>query len=84
MKKNYVLTLLLTLFISGLSFGQVFITELADPNNNLNARYVELYNAGESSVDLSTWRLDKYTNTCLLYTSPSPRDRQKSRMPSSA
>ena len=24
------------------------------------------------------------TKTCLLYTSPSPRDRQKSRMPSSA
>ena len=24
------------------------------------------------------------TTTCLLYTSPSPRDRQKSRMPSSA
>ena len=30
---------------------------------------------------------DKYIvdeSTCLLYTSPSPRDRQKSRMPSSA
>ena len=25
-----------------------------------------------------------YLFTCLLYTSPSPRDRQKSRMPSSA
>ena len=25
-----------------------------------------------------------YVTTCLLYTSPSPRDRQKSRMPSSA
>ena len=25
-----------------------------------------------------------YSNICLLYTSPSPRDRQKSRMPSSA
>ena len=25
-----------------------------------------------------------YTYPCLLYTSPSPRDRQKSRMPSSA
>ena len=25
-----------------------------------------------------------YTEVCLLYTSPSPRDRQKSRMPSSA
>ena len=27
---------------------------------------------------------DLLLNTCLLYTSPSPRDRQKSRMPSSA
>ena len=26
----------------------------------------------------------KPNNICLLYTSPSPRDRQKSRMPSSA
>ena len=26
----------------------------------------------------------EYLCTCLLYTSPSPRDRQKSRMPSSA
>ena len=28
--------------------------------------------------------LNVYVNGCLLYTSPSPRDRQKSRMPSSA
>ena len=28
--------------------------------------------------------LDNLTYICLLYTSPSPRDRQKSRMPSSA
>ena len=28
--------------------------------------------------------LNENTNICLLYTSPSPRDRQKSRMPSSA
>ena len=28
--------------------------------------------------------LKDQNNTCLLYTSPSPRDRQKSRMPSSA
>ena len=27
---------------------------------------------------------DNFDYTCLLYTSPSPRDRQKSRMPSSA
>ena len=29
-------------------------------------------------------RLTTLVNFCLLYTSPSPRDRQKSRMPSSA
>ena len=28
--------------------------------------------------------LDERVPSCLLYTSPSPRDRQKSRMPSSA
>ena len=33
----------------------------------------------EISIDVQT-----KINTCLLYTSPSPRDRQKSRMPSSA
>ena len=30
------------------------------------------------------FELDGTIITCLLYTSPSPRDRQKSRMPSSA
>ena len=29
------------------------------------------------------WSFEQY-KTCLLYTSPSPRDRQKARMPSSA
>ena len=29
-------------------------------------------------------KLEEYFSDCLLYTSPSPRDRQKSRMPSSA
>ena len=32
---------------------------------------------------MTTALLDRLTH-CLLYTSPSPRDRQKSRMPSSA
>ena len=30
------------------------------------------------------WMLPGLSGICLLYTSPSPRDRQKSRMPSSA
>ena len=30
------------------------------------------------------FRIRRQLNSCLLYTSPSPRDRQRSRMPSSA
>ena len=40
--------------------------------------------AGFHGVDARAWLLTIVRNTCLLYTSPSPRDRQKSRMPSSA
>ena len=42
----------------------------------------------ESSINILNNRLAKLNNiifnSCLLYTSPSPRDRQKCRMPSSA
>ena len=34
--------------------------------------------------DIRRDHLIEYLHICLLYTSPSPRDRQKSRMPSSA
>ena len=33
---------------------------------------------------IANYMLDKHTNSCLLYTSPSPRDATLSRMPSSA
>jgi hypothetical protein len=62
MKKNYFLTLLLTLFISGFSFGQVIITELADPNGATAARFVEIYNVSDSDVDLTGWELRRWTN----------------------
>ena len=62
MKKNYIFTLILTLCFSALSFGQVIITELADPNGATGARYVEIYNAGDASVDLANWSLKRYTN----------------------
>ena len=41
----------------------------------------------KEEIELSSKDQDralKITNTCLLYTSPSPRDRTRSRMPSSA
>ena len=39
---------------------------------------------GSTDLAKSGFILDTVVSTCLLYTSPSPRDRQKSRMPSSA
>ena len=35
-------------------------------------------------MNASGWQHEELLSGCLLYTSPSPRDRQKSRMPSSA
>ena len=37
-----------------------------------------------SSIPEESDKIRRFVNICLLYTSPSPRDRQKSRMPSSA
>jgi len=47
------------------------------------ARRIYLIGANPVAARLSGISVAKYV-TCLLYTSPSPRDRQKSRMPSSA
>ena len=42
------------------------------------------YEPSADSEEDEVHPLPNTPNTCLLYTSPSPRDRQKSRMPSSA
>lgn len=64
MRKNYFFTLLFTLCLSTLSFGQVIITELADPNGSGQDanRYVEIYNVSGSPVDLTGWELQRWTN----------------------
>ena len=41
--------------------------------------HTEMYRGNEYAIDFVP-----KVKVCLLYTSPSPRDRQKSRMPSSA
>ena len=58
-------------------------TDIQSINNEI---VVRVNNDGESYMNDPTIGT-AYTGksvTCLLYTSPSPRDRQKSRMPSSA
>ena len=54
--------------------------------NNSSKKYIDdVYNYG-CYVMITDWNQleDGLLGICLLYTSPSPRDRQKSRMPSSA
>ena len=44
-----------------------------------------LVHTERAAIDSRTWgKGEELFGDCLLYTSPSPRDRQKSRMPSSA
>lgn len=40
----------------------IFISELADPENNSGARFVELYNASSEPLDLNLWTIRRYTN----------------------
>ena len=43
----------------------IFISELADPDNNAKARFVELYNSADDPLDLNLWTLRRYTNDNL-------------------
>ena len=63
--------------------GRVFTTTLTDGTwLDLGGQWL---GAGQERLAhyLSRYRLETY-KTCLLYTSPSPRDRTRSRMPPSA
>ena len=65
--------------------------ENAHPHLDSSERIAVVHNGIIENADILKQRLidqgvvfESETDTCLLYTSPSPRDRQKSRMPSSA
>lgn len=40
----------------------LFLSELADPENNTGARFVEIYNAAKEPLSLKGWKLVRYTN----------------------
>ena len=82
-----VLTLLLLLWWDGQSWtyrGGVTVERRARRQQK-RARWLtaELLTLGSAFIKLGQL-LSARPDICLLYTSPSPRDRQKSRMPSSA
>ena len=52
--------------------------------NDLEEQAMDTVSKGWSKDQWISGVLERAIGICLLYTSPSPRDRQKSRMPSSA
>ena len=42
--------------------SKIFISELADPDNNAGARFVELFNSDSEPLSLKGWTLRRYTN----------------------
>ena len=53
-------------------------------DNLVPSAYMESLAEKQSRGELTYEQVYEDATACLLYTSPSPRDRQKSRMPSSA
>lgn len=47
---------------SQMTSDRIFFSELADPNNNTGARFVELYNASSQPLDFDGWTIRRYTN----------------------
>lgn len=45
-----------------MSTDSILITEIADPDNLPQARFLELFNASETAIDLRGWELLRYTN----------------------
>ena len=62
----------------------IFDADAAKSENGTKAIARAIRDSGNLVSSATHNLLDEFVNTCLLYTSPSPRDRQKSRMPSSA
>ena len=47
------------------SSDNLLISEIADPDNNNEARFIELYNSGDEDLPLLGWKLERYTNDNL-------------------
>ena len=91
-KNNRILVILFSFFYFSLStsaqeFSVDTIQYMGDSDKRINFVFIS---DGYQESELELFKTDvegivnDIFNTCLLYTSPSPRDRQKSRMPSSA
>ena len=81
------LSILIVFFITNPSLAEVNISHAiamhGEPKYEVNFKHVDYANPNaQKGGKVIFSAIGSYD--CLLYTSPSPRDRQKSRMPSSA
>ena len=70
---NSIRIFIISITIASFTFADVFMTELADPNNSANSRFIELYNNGDSDVDLSSYKIRRYTNANTDFTGSSEK-----------
>lgn len=60
--KQFVLTIILIPLLLCSIKANVLITEVVDPVDDYSKRYVEICNIGVTSVDISNYYLNKYSN----------------------
>ena len=82
--KRLLFTLFLTLFISSSANANSFSEYVSNLIPGDGDTEVSIDLRENNSPDYSILLVRELDRNCLLYTSPSPRDRTRSRMPSSA
>ena len=70
--------------VSAAAVSSVMTTKTITATNGNNVYTKVVTDTADPIISYSTTRTVVVSNSCLLYTSPSPRDRSVSRMPSSA
>ena len=77
--KHFILTLALSSVISGCSSMSDYLANIVSEDREELVVYKR-----DKAYDETQFDLEVPPDLCLLYTSPSPRDMRRSRMPSSA
>ena len=74
------------IWVSEMMLQQTRVASVLPKFNQFISRFPNVEKLAKSTVEdvIQVWAGLGYYRSCLLYTSPSPRDRTRSRMPSSA
>ena len=83
-KKNMMLVTLLSFVISCGNNKELQIDEIINAAVKNPLRKIENTEKDELNKPVEILKFAELSSDCLLYTSPSPRDKRQSRMPSSA